>query len=356
MPGALVVVVNDPYQREPRSSDERRRVPESSISYVAVRRERAAPLSVLVVDDDENSRELISIAVHGWGHACRVAVDGFDALRLLAEAPADLVISDWDMPLMNGAELCRRVRSGGDDTPYTYFIIMTAFDDREHLLAGMAAGADDYQRKPVSFDELEARLVSAGRVVEQHRRLASRSADLRDVSTRNYNASRTDALTGVSNRMRLDEEIATLLSRAQRYGHTCSLAICDLDFFKAYNDHFGHVAGDLALRAVADGMRANLRSADALFRYGGEEFVVLLVEQPLLDAERAMERMRSQIEQLGIPAANGGPLTLSVGVAELDPATDSTGDLWIARADAALYEAKSHGRNRVVTTRPPPCL
>jgi PleD family two-component response regulator len=196
---------------------------------------------------------------------------------MLAERPADLVISDWDMPMMNGAELCRRVRSGGDDVPYTYFILMTAFDDREHLLAGMTAGADDYQRKPVSFDELEARLLTAGRVVKLHRRLASRTAELRDDSTRNYAASRTDALTGVFNRMRLDEEIATLLSRASRYGHTCSLAMCDLDFFKSYNDQFGHVAGDEALRLVARGMRSNLRSADALFRYGGEEFVVLLV-------------------------------------------------------------------------------
>lgn len=307
----------------------------------------------MVVDDDRDSRELIAIAVHSYGHRCRVAVDGVDAMRLLTERPADVVISDWDMPLMNGGELCHRLRSGGDEMPYTYFIIMTAFDDREHLLAGMAAGADDYQRKPVSFDELEARLLSAGRVVEHHRRLASCRSNLRDESTRNYAASRTDALTGVANRMRLDEEIATLLSRAQRYGHTCSLAICDLDYFKAYNDRFGHVAGDEALRAVAEGMRANLRSVDALFRYGGEEFVVLLVEQPLADAERAMDRMRAQIEALGIPSAKGGPLTLSVGLAEIDPVGDTSGEVWIARADAALYEAKTRGRNRVVSTSPP---
>lgn len=315
--------------------------------------ERIVPLDVLVVDDDKDCRDLIAIAVVSKGHHCRVAVDGNEALRFLAERRADLVISDWDMPVMNGAELCRRVRSGGDDVPYTYFIIMTAFDDREHLLAGMAAGADDYQRKPVSHDELEARLLTAGRVVELHRRLATRTAELRSDSTRNFAASRTDALTGVSNRMRLDEEIETLIARASRYGHPCSLALCDIDFFKSYNDQFGHVAGDEALRSVANGMRANLRSSDALFRYGGEEFVVLLVEQPLAEAERAMERMRGQIEDLGIPSASGGPLTLSVGVAELDIARDGTGEAWLARADAALYEAKSRGRNRVVSTKPP---
>ncbi|MDB4937108.1 MAG: response regulator receiver modulated diguanylate cyclase [Labilithrix sp.] len=316
-------------------------------------RARASLLDVIVVDDDQSSRELIAIALESFGYPCRVAVDGNDALRQLADRPADVVISDWDMPRMTGAELCRRVRSGGDDAPYTYFIIMTAFDDRDHLLAGMEAGADDYQRKPVRFDELEARLMSAGRVVDLHRRLASRSAELRDDSTRNYLASRTDALTGVGNRMRLDEEIATLLSRAKRYGHKCSLAICDLDFFKSFNDRFGHVAGDEALRTVADGMRANLRSADAVFRYGGEEFVILLIEQSLAEAESVMERMRAEIERLAIPSASGGPLTLSVGVAEIDPANDHTPEAWITRADEALYEAKSRGRNRVVSTRPP---
>jgi two-component system chemotaxis response regulator CheY len=310
-------------------------------------------LDVLVVDDEEDSRELISDRVESFGHHCRVASNGHQALRLLGEQRADLVISDWDMPMMDGAELCRSIRSVGDDAPYTYFIIMTAFEDREHLLAGMAAGADDYQRKPVRFDELEARLVTAARVVELHRRLASRTAELHLVSTRNYTASRTDALTGVANRMRLDEELAVLLLRTHRYGHPCSLAICDLDHFKAYNDRFGHVAGDQALRAVADGMRANLRSADALFRYGGEEFVVLLVEQPLAEAERAMDRMRGAIEQLAIPSAADGVLTLSVGLAELDPKTDHTSEAWLARADVALYEAKATGRNRVVSTVPP---
>ena len=314
---------------------------------------RAPGLSVIVVDDEGDARDLVALAVHSFGHDCRVAVDGFDALRLLAESPADVVISDWDMPGMSGAELCRRVRSAGDDAPYTYFIIMTAFDDRDHLLGGMKAGADDYQCKPVRFAELEARLLSAGRVVELHRRLALRSAALHEDNVRNYLASRTDALTGVGNRMRLDEEVATLLSRAQRYGHTCSLAICDLDFFKSFNDCFGHVAGDEALRAVAEGMRSNLRSADAVFRYGGEEFVILLIEQSLVDAELAMERMRSQIERLAIPSAGGGPLTVSVGVAQVDPEEDHTAELWIARADAALYEAKSGGRNRVMSTRPP---
>jgi two-component system chemotaxis response regulator CheY len=311
------------------------------------------PLDILVVDDERSSRDGLALAIRAIGHRCRTAGDGEEALRAIAEKQPDVVISDWEMPAMNGAELCRRTRNAGEDVPYTYFIILTAFGDREHLLAGMAAGADDYQHKPVNLDELEARLVSAARVVGLHRKLAARTADLRRDSKRFYDASRTDALTGTGNRLRLDDEVSTLLSRAQRYGHRCSLAICDLDFFKAFNDRFGHVAGDEALRRVAEGMRANLRSADTLFRYGGEEFVVLLVEQSLGDAELAMDRMRAEVERLAIPSpATGGALTLSVGVAEVDPARDKTPADWIARADAALYAAKSRGRNRVVST---PC-
>jgi two-component system chemotaxis response regulator CheY len=313
----------------------------------------ACSLDVLVADDDEDARALLECAVLSCGHRCRLAVDGLDALRLLAERPADVVVSDWDMPMMNGAELCRNVRSGGDDAAYTYFMLVTAFGDSAHLLEGMAAGADDYQRKPVNLPDLRARLITAARVVKLHRTLAHRTAKLRVDSKLNFAAARTDALTGVGNRLRLDEEIATLLTRARRYGATCSLALCDVDFFKAYNDRFGHVAGDEALRAVAETMRTNLRAADALFRYGGDEFVVLLFQQPLFEAERAMDRTRAEVARLAIPAATAGHVTLSVGLAELEVASDRCAGSWIARADAALYEAKSRGRHRVMSSTPP---
>jgi two-component system, cell cycle response regulator len=312
------------------------------------------PLDVLVVDDDEACRELNAAVVERLGHRCRTAVDGNDALAQLVDHPADVIVSDWDMPGMNGAELCQRIRGSGDDAPYTYFIIVTALTDRAHLLGAMEAGADDFQRKPVNLDELEARLFSAGRVVHLHRKLAARTAELRGDNARFYLASRTDALTGAGNRLGLDEELAILFARGQRYGHKCSLAIADLDYFKAYNDHFGHVAGDDALRRIAEAMRTTLRAVDRLYRFGGEEFVVLLVEQTLEAAERAMDRTRSAVESLGIPSpSTGGALTLSVGIAQLDPSLDRTASDWLRRADEVLYEAKSAGRNRVLSTMPP---
>jgi len=312
-------------------------------------------LEVLVVDDDPETRDLLARWVTRAGHRCREAKDGQHALALLAAQHADVVISDWEMPGMTGAELCATLRTAVDDEPYTYFIIMTAFDDREHLIAGMASGADDYQRKPVNLDELEARLLSAARVVELHRRLETRTAALLDDTTRLFAASRTDSLTGAGNRLRFDEDVDTMLSRAQRYGHPCSLALCDLDYFKSFNDTLGHVAGDEALRRVSESMRLNLRASDTLYRYGGEEFVVLLVEQSVGDAVRAMDRMRASIERLAIPCPKtGGALTVSIGVAQVEPVRDHTPDDWIARADQCLYDAKDSGRNRVIPSPPPP--
>jgi diguanylate cyclase (GGDEF)-like protein len=307
-----------------------------------------APLEVIVVDDDDLTRRSVAKAVRSLGHHCREAKDGVEALDLWSASHANVVISDWDMPRMNGAELCRRTRRVDVEAPYTYFILMSAFDDREHLISGMEAGADDYQQKPVDLDELEARLLSAERVIELHQQLADRTTSLRCESERFYLASRTDSLTLVGNRLAFAEELDRIRARVARYGHRLSLAMCDVDEFKRFNDAFGHQAGDNALAHVADAIRSTLRATDSVYRYGGEEFVVLLPEQHLDEAVRAMDRVRAAVEQLMIPAPNGGVLTISAGVSELGNGSESASGL-VARADAALYMAKAHGRNRVET-------
>lgn len=307
--------------------------------------ETSFPLEVLVVDDDDVTRELVAKTVVRLGHSCRTAADGFEALEAIAARHADVVISDWSMPGMTGAELCKRTRERAEETPYTYFILLTAYSDREHLLGGMAAGADDYQTKPVDLDELEARLMSATRVVSLHRRLALRTADLRRDSQRFYLASRTDTLTGIGNRLALDEELASVRDRATRYGHHFCLAMGDIDRFKSYNDKFGHLAGDDILRRVANTIRTRIRTSDRVFRFGGEEFAIVLPQQPLAEACAAVDRVRQAIEGLELQAADGGVVTMSFGVAEL---RKQKVEDWLALADAALYSAKRAGRNRVV--------
>jgi two-component system chemotaxis response regulator CheY len=140
----------------------------------------------------------------------------------------------------------------------------------------------------------------------------------------------------------MNEDLRTMWSRARRYKHEYAIAICDIDRFKAYNDRFGHLAGDEALRRVAQAIRASLRESDGLYRYGGEEFVVLFPDQSLAQAARALRRVQLDVERLCIPAAKPGmALTISVGAATIDPHRDANVEAALQRADAELYRAKA---------------
>jgi two-component system cell cycle response regulator len=305
-------------------------------------------LKVLVVDDDAMSRAALEQAVKVLGYECRAARDGVEAWEMQRADRADVILSDWSMPRMDGVELCRRTRAADDDDGiYTYFIFMTGFDDREHFLRGMEAGADDYHTKPVDIEELQARLVSAERVIMLYRRLATRNFDLRRDSQASSQLARVDALTGVANRRRMDEDLEVLWSQALRYEHPHSAALCDIDEFKKHNDQFGHVAGDEILRRIAQTIRKGLRQGDALYRYGGEEFLAVFPEQSLAEAARAMDRVRGDVERLAIATVGGRIVTISIGVAQLDRSRDETIEDWLRRIDAAMYRAKADGRNRV---------
>lgn len=304
-------------------------------------------LNVLVVDDDPTSREVVRKAVVSFGHDCRAAADGLEAWRIHQAAPADIIVSDWNMPKMDGLELCKRTRGAQPEAAYTYFIFMSVFGDKTHFIRGMEAGADDYQTKPIDLDELQARLVSAERVVSLYRRLEEKNTVLRRDSQTSFRLARMDALTGVANRLRMNEDLGVLWAQASRYGYRYSAAICDIDWFKVYNDRFGHLAGDAILQKVAAALRNDLRLGDSLYRYGGEEFLVVFPEQSVVEAARAANRMRNTIEALGITTpAGSGVVTISIGAAELRPEDANVG-VWLGRADAALYRAKDKGRNRV---------
>ncbi|MDP9151745.1 MAG: diguanylate cyclase [Myxococcota bacterium] len=312
-----------------------------------------ASLSVLVVDDDEDVRATLQEAVRQLGHECRTAQDGLEAWTMHQADRADVILSDWKMPRMDGLELCRRTRALGADAPYTYFIFLTGFADKDHFIRGMDAGADDYHPKPVDLDELQARLTSAQRVIALYRELAEKNSALRRDSEASFELARVDALTEVANRLRLDEDLDAMWPLWKRYGRRYVAAICDIDKFKEFNDRFGHLSGDEVLHKIAQTMRSQLREGDGLYRYGGEEFVVILPEQSLSDAALAMDRLRRAIERLSIPtvtgAAGAAVVTISVGLAALEMTRDATREQWLRRADAALYRAKGRGRNRVET-------
>lgn len=302
-----------------------------------------ARLRVLVADDDPLARDELARAVRAAGHDCVVAEDGEQAWRVLSGAGADVVLSDWTLAKLSGIELCQRMRAL-DGHPYTYFVFVTSLHDKRHFLEGMGAGADEYLEKPVDPEELHVRLMSAERVLRKIGDLDASNRALKRDSERFFSDARIDGLTGIANRRRLDEDLATACARDQRYGQCFSVVMIDVDHFKLHNDRFGHLAGDDVLRAIAEALKGSLRQGDVVYRYGGEEFVVLLPGQALVSASTAAERLRSAVEGLAIPTFPDGVITISAGVAESAGGTPTS---CVGNADAALRRAKERGRNRV---------
>lgn len=305
-------------------------------------------MRVLVADDDLGSRLVAQAAVQALGHECVAASDGDQAWQLYLQWRPEVLVTDRAMPGMDGTQLCRAIRDAANGS-YTYVILLSGADERADVLSGMEAGADDYLIKPLDAFDLETGLLAARRVTRLHEELSRARAELLEQA-------HTDPLTGLRNRLGLSDYLETLHSTSQRYGRGYCLALCDIDFFKNYNDSCGHPAGDGALRAVAATLAGHARGADRVYRYGGEEFLLLLPEQEAGGAVQALTRTRLAVQDLRIPHPAGGPggvLTLSIGVSAFTPGRAVTSWELLAEADHALYEAKAAGRNTVVAaTRP----
>ncbi len=309
-------------------------------------------MRVLIAEDDAVSRMILKRAVEKLGHECIAASDGLEAWETyLANPEVDVIISDWMMPGLDGLALCEKVRGyKGKRDGYPFFVFLTALNDKKHLLEGMQAGADDYLSKPLDREELGARLLAATRVTSLHRQLNSQKRELERLNFELFKQARRDPLTKLGNRLRLREDLETLSARAERYGHSYSALLCDVDYFKLYNDTYGHLKGDDVLQKVAEVVMRTFRTGDTPYRYGGEEFLAILPEQTLESAAVAGERLRSALEDLAIPHKGSphGIVTVSCGLAGLASGENKTIDDLLREADTALYEAKERGKNNVV--------
>ena len=290
-------------------------------------------LKILVVDDDPAVLRLIGKILSCAGHQVLEAANGKQALdRILADFP-DLLISDWDMPEMDGLELCRRIRQ--EDLPhYLYTILLTAKTRVTDMVEGLGAGADDFLSKPVVSAVVLARVQAGSRVVRlehQLRRLSNH-----------------DPLTGVLNRRHFRELCQRELERSIRHNRPLSCVMIDLDFFKRINDAHGHSAGDAALKAIASLLQKGCRSSDLVCRYGGEEFCVLFPETDEQGAAIWADRLRGALAQTVFSAGDRSlRMTASFGTAERVGTIDDT-DALMDMADQALLVAKETGRDRVV--------
>jgi two-component system cell cycle response regulator len=309
---------------------------------------RERRLRVLVVDDSAVLRVRLQRAVERLGHTCQAAEDGLEALEVFKDLRPEVVISDWEMPRMDGLELCRSIREL-DAEPYPYFIFLTALDQREHILSAMGTGADDYLEKPLDPLALAAALLGAERVSDLHASLREQRTALEQLNERLHGDARQDPLTGMRNRLRLREDLDALVTRSPATG--ACIAICDIDFFKRYNDHEGHQAGDQILATVAATIEGVVRGSDSVYRYGGEEFLVLLPGASLEAGAAAVERIRAAVEARAVAHPDstvGDVVTISCGVAFSFPTEPAMIHDCLRRADDALYAAKAAGRNRVL--------
>jgi len=310
--------------------------------------EAAGPMRVLLAEDDPTTLLLTQRMLRKAGYDVDVVTNGAVAFERLQSHFYPMVLTDWEMPEMDGVALCRAIRSAPLEG-YVYVILLTARDSKENIVAGLEAGADDYLTKPVNEAELIARLNTGKRILalEQSLRAANR---------RNEYLSQTDALTATFNRRYLMQRLPQEAERARRYHHPLSLVLCDVDHFKQVNDTHGHQVGDQVLTGVAKFLRDNIRSEiDWVARYGGEEFVIVLPETPVAGALIVAEKIRAALAvwELGIGDL-GLKVTASFGVAgfdALEPSDVSVVDRLIAQADACLYKSKAGGRNLVVGKR-----
>lgn len=291
--------------------------------------------TVLVVDDMPVNIEIINEILRD-NYDILFATNGKDALTIAVEQVPDLILLDVVMPGMNGYDICIKLKSDKStrDIPV---IFVTSMGQEEDESRGLSLGAIDYITKPIRPSIVKAR-------VNNHMELKQYRDSLKALSTQ-------DGLTGIPNRRRFDDTLENEWRRARRNQTAISLLMMDIDFFKAYNDNYGHLAGDDCLRHIASGLTTIVkRPADIVARYGGEEFVLLLPDTSLEGAVIMANRVLEKIKIMDIThdfSEVSNRVTLSIGIASMIPADEQMPFDLIKRADDFLYKAKQYGRNQV---------
>ncbi len=293
---------------------------------------------VLLIDDDALALRQIGHILEQLGYRVLPASNWTQALRLFHGHDIDLVLMDAVMPAVGGFRLTQILRAQST----SYVPIITALRDPSAHARGLHAGADDFLRKPVDPLELRVRLTAMLRIRHLTRALEQKSRELARLA-------HVDPLTGLGNRRSFERELAREVERAQRFEHGLSLVMIDLDHFKAINDVHGHAAGDAVLSMFGVLLPELLRASDQAFRFGGEEFAILVPQTPPDQARVLAERVRATFAERTRKSGPCGVCTLSAGVGALAPieGPDPAMTL-IQRADQAVYRAKRRGRDRVI--------
>jgi len=301
-----------------------------------------------VVDDHPDNVEIINARLSSRGFAVETATNGQEALDQVRANPPHLILLDVMMPLMDGYEVARRIKTD-EALPFIPIILVTARDSTADKVEGLDAGADDYLTKPINFPELEARVRSMLRIKRLQDELDQKNRELEVANKRLRRLSITDGLTELFNHRHMHELLHDEFERTKRSGEPLALVMLDLDRFKQVNDTYGHPTGDVILYETARILQETAREIDMVGRYGGEEFIAILPDTGEEAAAQFAERIRQAVaDHVYRDDANELRMTLSSGVASFPAEGIDHPDVLIKRADEALYAAKEGGRNRVV--------
>jgi len=302
--------------------------------------EALSKLCVLVVDDSPVYRKLVEHTLEDHPYSPIFAKNGREALDLYSQHAPSIVITDWMMPDLSGLELCQHIR-GDLQRPYTYIIVLTSISEKDNVVKGLAAGADDYLTKPFDPGELLARIGVGRRTIDLHREVDSKNKLLEEIA-------HTDPLTGLPNRRAIEEWANRQLRGAARHGYSLWVVHADLDSFKSINDNFGHDAGDQVLKEFGAVLKEYTRASDISGRMGGDEFLLVLTHvdenQIRLTVERLRKHLAAKNFTLGKETVS---VTASFGVRGFHGKELPQFSQLVREADKALYAAKRAGRNQI---------
>jgi len=302
---------------------------------------------VLIVDDSISIRNFLSTSIKKEGHDVIAVSGGEEAIDVFKQKKIDLILMDAEMRGMDGFSTTQKIRELTENH-WIPIIFLSAYSQDEYIQKALDYGADVYLRKPINFVELHGQIRAMTRISKMRDEMFKLNESLKLANQQLAKHANIDGLTGIANRRNFEIRLQLEANHCRRHQCSLSILLCDIDFFKQYNDTYGHIAGDECLCKVAKSIEKSFeRSTDLVARYGGEEFVVILPDTSISESEKLAEKMRKKIEDLAIAHCSSlvaKHITISIGIASSDESMDIKNI--IHQADQAMYQAKKAGRNQ----------